>query len=152
MPSSLKTEHLHLNFWLENDKPVRADFVRDNSIIDVAVGEHCENTQLHLSSADVNKLRDTYQLKVLQGNGDAQRRIALNFKPTVVFYFAGDKPPAEYTSGENHVYSGMGISDYGFQGGIVITNTELIVKQAQINGVFYDLNKPGVQYYMIAVR
>ncbi|MBQ2347385.1 MAG: hypothetical protein II388_03300, partial [Clostridia bacterium] len=74
------------------------------------------------------------------------------FKPTVVFYFAGDKPPAEYTSGENHVYSGMGISDYGFQGGIVITNTELIVKQAQINGVFYDLNKPGVQYYMIAVR
>ena len=33
MPSSLKTEHLHLNFWLENDLPVRADFVRDNSII-----------------------------------------------------------------------------------------------------------------------
>ncbi|MBQ5440427.1 MAG: hypothetical protein IIT49_06560 [Clostridia bacterium] len=152
MPSSLKTEHLHLNFWLENDKPVRADFVRDNSIIDNAVGEHRENTQLHLTSADVSRLRDTYQLKVLQGNGEAQRRITLNFKPTVVFYFAGEKPPMEYISGENHVYSGMGIGEYGFQGGVMITNTEFVVKQAEINGVFYDLNKQGVQYYMIAIR
>ncbi|MBQ2604994.1 MAG: hypothetical protein II589_08245 [Clostridia bacterium] len=152
MPSSLKTEHLHLNFWLENDLPVRADFVRDNSIIDVAVGEHRENTQLHLTESDVNKLRDTYYIKCTQGTGDAQRRISFPFKPTLVFYFAGEKPPVEYTSGENHVYSAMGITGNGFQGGLIIANTEVIVKQAEINGIYYDLNKSGVQYYMIAIR
>ena len=34
----------------------------------------------------------------------------------------------------------------------VTNENEAIVKQAEINGIYYDLNKSGVQYYMIAIR
>ena len=43
MASTNKTEYLSLNAWVESDRPQRADFNSDNSIIDSALGAHLEN-------------------------------------------------------------------------------------------------------------
>ena len=104
MPSSFKTEKLQLNFWANIDRPVRSDFNRDNAIIDSAVGEHVENDLVHLTENDRSKLRDTYAIRVLQGTDEDVREITLSFAPSVVIYYAADKPPAHYTDGVNKVY------------------------------------------------
>ena len=78
MPSSFKTDKLQLNFWANIDRPVRSDFNRDNAIIDSAVGDHIENTLVHLTDDDRSKLRDTYQIRVLQGTDEDVRELTLS--------------------------------------------------------------------------
>ena len=102
MPSSFKTDKLQLNFWANIDRPVRSDFNRDNAIIDSAVGDHIENTLVHLTDDDRSKLRDTYQIRVLQGTDEDVRELTLSFSPSVVIYYAVGKPPVQYSDDVLH--------------------------------------------------
>ena len=52
MPTNNKTPKLKLNSWLGTDKPMRSDFVEDNTLLDTLLGGHLEDSSLHLSESD----------------------------------------------------------------------------------------------------
>lgn len=57
MASSEKSGNLGLNLWLASDRPVRADFVEDNRIIDEEVGGHLANGAIHVTQNEKIKSR-----------------------------------------------------------------------------------------------
>ena len=50
MASSNYTPNLHLSAWNASDRPKRADFVSDNTIIDTQLGGHIANSGIHVSA------------------------------------------------------------------------------------------------------
>ncbi len=152
MPSSFKTDKLQLNFWANIDRPVRSDFNRDNAIIDSAVGDHIENTLVHLTDDDRSKLRDTYQIRVLQGTDEDVRELTLSFSPSVVIYYAVGKPPVQYSDDVNKVYFAVSAKETGGSGGIELSGSRVIIRQTTTGQLRYDLNNSSCQYVLIAVR
>ena len=64
MASSEKSGNLGLNLWLASDRPVRADFVEDNRIIDEEVGGHLANGAIHVTQNEKNKITAPYAVKM----------------------------------------------------------------------------------------
>ena len=152
MPSSFKTEKLGLNFWANIDRPVRSDFNLDNAAIDSAVGDHIENNLLHLNENDRSRLRDTYSITQLQGTDTASRQITLDFAPSLVVYYAVDKPPSLYTDGVNKIYFAVTAKESGGSGGISLSCSTVTISQTTSGDLRYDLNNSARQYVLIAVR
>ena len=152
MPSSFKTEKLELNFWANIDRPVRSDFNRDNTILDSTVGGHIEDNTLHLTENDRNKLRDTYAIRVLQGTDESTREITLGFSPSIVIYYATNKPPAFYADGVNKVYFAVSAQETFGSAGIEIVNERVIITHTTTGDIRYDLNSSSCQYVLIAIR
>ncbi len=152
MPSGLKTERLGLNLWASTDRPVRADFNHDNAALESTVGDHIEDNSMHLTRSDCDKLRDTYIIRVLQGTDAAEREVTLDFAPSVVLYYAVEKPPACYMGGVNKIYSAVCAKETGGSGGIELAGSTVIITHTTTGDIQYDLNNSSRQYVLIAVR
>lgn len=95
MSSSNKSEFLGLNIWDGTDIPKRADFNYDNSVVDSAMKNHCENTELHISTEEREAWNAPYYMNVYFGNGNANRVIETDcpFTPSFGFVFANLTAP-----------------------------------------------------------
>ena len=152
MSSTNKTPHYLLNQWVETDKPTRADFVLDNSIIDTYMYSHFSNQERHLTADEKARVGTPYQIRLLQGTGASSRNISFNFEPQFVIYFAVEKPMSEFSSSTLIVNSCVAVGNYGGCTGCSLSGDTLTVLQGTVNGVECRLNNSGYQYLAVAFR
>ena len=154
MASSSKTANLGLNNWAASDRPKRSDFVNDNSIIDSRLGGHINNSDIHLSAADREKLDLSTQLYQYQGSGTASRSVTLPFEPSLAIVFKKGDAPVSYTSGYVLVNSAFAAQSGNVTGGVTLDGKELTITQntAASGGVLYNLNKQYSQYLVFLIH
>lgn len=153
MASSNYTPNLHLNAWDASDRPKRADFVSDNTIIDTQLGGHIANTGVHLSAAEKALLDEPYITMMYAGNGESQRTIALDFHPKFVFIYKRGVPFVTYSNGVNVVNAASGSYGQGASAGISFTGTGVVVSESEASGgVRVSLNENLAQYTLIAFK
>lgn len=154
MASSSFTPNLHLNAWADSDRPKRADFVSDNSIIDTQLGGHLSNSGIHVTAAEKEKLAEPYFQTAYSGSGESSRTITMDFQPKMVFVYKRGVPFVVYSGGVNLVNSGCACYGLGSSVGISITSSGVNVSQSAeaSNGIKCCLNESGCQYTMIAFK
>ncbi len=153
MATSNYTPNLHLSAWEASDRPKRADFVSDNTIIDTQLGGHITNGNIHMSAADKAKLDEPFVCVLYAGNGEAQRIIALDFQAKFVFVYKRGVPFVTYSNGVNVVNAASGSYGHGSSGGISVLSTGVSVSEtAASNGVRISLNENLTQYTLIAFK
>lgn len=156
MPTNHKTPKLQLNSWLGTDKPMRSDFVEDNTLLDTLLGGHLEDSQLHLSQQDRTALSSPFVVELLGGTGDATRNHVLPFAPRFAMVFLRNAPFSHYDADSgctvcNAAAVGSGVNS----GGAALSGTTLTLTQTQStpdDRVFYNLNANGGQYACVAFR
>lgn len=153
MASSSFTPNLHLSAWEASDRPKRADFVSDNTIIDTQLGGHIANNNIHLTAEEKAKVDEPYVCMMYAGNGESQRLITLDFHPKFVFIYRRGVPFVTYSNGVNVVSSACGSYGQGTSVGISITSTGVqVTESAASNGIRVNLNENLVQYTLIAFK
>lgn len=156
MPSTNKTKHLNLNKWEAEDRPKRNDFVSDNTILDTVVGEHINNSSLHVTASEKQKLAQMYTCVAYAGTGAATETIVLDFVPSIVFVYKKFSPPVSYNSGGYMVVNSAacGTAALGGSPGVAISGKNVVVSQSTSasNGMFLNLNQEYGQYVVIALR
>lgn len=152
MSSTDKTENIGLNKWVSTDMPKMNDFNSDNAIIDTVVGEHINNSEIHLSEEDRNLLGGGISTMVIVGDGSSSRTITLETAPKMVQIFLKDNPMAAW----DPVYGCMVINGAfviqkgSSTGGATLTDKSLVVTNTNlINGIKYNLNKSYGQYIIV---
>lgn len=158
MPTESKTPNLNLNSWTGTDKPKRADFVEDNTIIDNVLGSHIANTLIHMSAAEKELLNSTFTVGTLAGDGNSSCTHTLNFSPKFIVVFISGEVPIRYNSSENYYVYNFAIATqntYGSTAGASLNGAQLTLQQTQgtpTNGIFLNLNKYFEQYVYIAFK
>lgn len=156
MPTENKTTNLQLNSWLGTDKPQRADFVSDNTILDSVIGAHLADLTLHLSTDDRALLTNPFTVGVVAGDGNSSKDHTFEFYPRIVFVFLRNSPFVEYdaTNGYTLCNSAIATSDGGCSCGADLFLDTLTLSQSTnaSNGRFFNLNKSGAQYVYIAFK
>ncbi len=154
MASSNYTANLHLSAWSESDRPKRADFVSDNSIIDRELGGHIANTAAHLTAAEKEKLGEPFVVQLYAGSGEASRAITLGFKPKLVIVYKRGVAPVLLSNGKTVVNSAIAAYGHGSTSGAIVTSTGVTVSEVAENadGIGVSLNASGSQYTLIAFR
>ena len=152
MNSSNKTTNLNLNKWTETDRPVRADFVADNNLIDNILGGHAINTSIHLTADEKARVSSPFQLKIVQGTDESSRSITFGFSPYLVICFAVSSAPTEVSSGTVIMNWGIAAKNYGASGGCSLSESTFTVSQGTQNGVRYNLNNSEYQYIIVAFK
>lgn len=156
MASSRKTPKLNLNSWTAQDKPKRVDFVEDNTIIDEKLGDHLEDTNVHLSTEDREKLNSIIYTLSYSGTGTSTRNITFPFVPSLVIVYKRFDSFTKYDSTLSCTkINGAFFSkneptdDCGTLSGTVLT-----VKQSSAveDGIFNNLNEQYGQYVAVAFR
>lgn len=154
MATSNYTPNLHLSAWTDSDRPKRADFVSDNSIIDTQLGGHIADSGIHMTAAEKEKLAEPYVLTLYSGTGESQQAINLGFRPKLVFVYKRGVPFVNYSSSVNVVNAACTAYGFGTSGGISITSNGVSVSEQATaeNGVRISLNADGGQYTLIAFK
>ncbi|MBQ2944273.1 MAG: hypothetical protein IJD93_06265 [Ruminococcus sp.] len=156
MPSANKTERLGLNLWQGSDRPQRNDFNSDNFIVEEVVGDHIENTEIHLSEAEKTRVRMPMVTVSFVGNGEARRTVALPSVVTTVIVFCDSMPCAVYDSTTlcTRNYAGFSMYGAGFSAGINFNSMSVTVSQDEEpeNGFMNCLNESGKTYRVIGFR
>ena len=156
MASKNKTQKLNLNLWESTDRPQRGDFNSDNSIIDEALGEHLENTELHLTEKEKSRVKNPVQIFGYQGNSDAEKTITLESIPTGVVVYCDSMPLSCYdtAAGCTKVYSAVAFYGAGSTSGAELTGNVLKLSQdlTPRDGVINCLNDSGRQYKVIVIK
>ena len=155
MATSNYTPNLHLSAWADSDRPKRADFVSDNTIIDTQLGGHLADSTIHVTAAEKAKLSEAFTCSLYAGSGESQRTISLAFQPKMVFIFKRGVPFVTYSNGVNTVHAAAGCYGHGASVGISITSSGVLVSesaQADANGIKVSLNENGSQYTIIAFK
>lgn len=153
MATSNYTPNLHLSAWEASDRPKRADFVSDNTIIDTQLGGHIANGNIHLSADEKAKLDEPYICMMYAGNGETQRTIPLDFHPKFVFIYKRGVPFVTYSNGVNVVNAATGSYGQGSSVGISVTSTGVLVgESAASDGIRVSLNENLSQYTLIAFK
>ena len=154
MSSSSFTTNLGLCNWAHTDRPKRADFISDNSIIDSVLGGHVNNSALHMSAEEKAKALTPFEYIVYSGNGEASRTISIGFSPTFVIVYKRGAPASEYVSGVNIVNSACGVYAHGYTSGLSLSSAGAVVTQESTasNGRRICLNEEGCQYTLIAFK
>lgn len=153
MPTNSKTPKLGLNSWVGTDKPLRQDFVDDNTLIDSLLGGHLEDTDVHLTEGERARLEAPFTFTLLGGTGEASCEHALAFAPSLVLVYQNDEPLAAWEDG--HAVCNAAIAGQEFSSGGALLNANsltLYQSQAAGEGVFYNLNLEGGQYTCVAFR
>ncbi|MBQ3417420.1 MAG: hypothetical protein IJH32_06270 [Ruminococcus sp.] len=153
MASTNHTPNLGLCQWAASDKPKRADFVSDNSIIDTALGGHIANAALHLTASEKAKLNESFVVRAYAGTGESSRAITVDFQPTLALVYKKNAPPVSYSSG--NILVNFAVAAYGFGGssGLSVTSTGITVSQASVTGgVGVDLNVNEEQYVAVIFK
>lgn len=154
MAASNYTTNLRLCAWRATDRPKRADFVADNTILDTAVGGHINNQNLHFTVDEKAKLSEPFVCAVYAGSGEAQRTISLEFEPKFAIVFKRGVPPVVYESGVNVVNSGYACYGNGSSAGISVSSSGVTVTEESTatNGVRLSLNESGSQYTIVVFK
>ena len=153
MATSNYTPNLHLSAWSASDRPKRADFVSDNTIIDTQLGEHLANSNLHLTVEEKARLSEPYITMMYAGTGESQRTIALDFRPRFVVVYKRNVPFVAYSNGVNVVNAATASYSHGSTVGISLTSSGVSVTESEAsNGVKVNLNESNAQYTLIAFK
>lgn len=153
MATSNYTPNLHLNAWEASDRPKRADFVSDNTIIDTQLGGHLANSAIHVSAAEKEKLNEPFITMMYSGTGESQRTIPLDFHPKIVFIYRRNVPFVSYSNGVNVVNAACGVYGQGTSAGISITSSGVQINEAEASsGIKMNLNENYAQYTLIAFK
>jgi len=157
MPTQNKTTNFQLNSWLATDKPKREDFVNDNTIIDTILGNHINDTNIHLSGNIMDTINSKFVCGTIVGNGEASKVTTLSFTPQLFIIFLVNQPPVKYDANNGYyLYNfAVGNDTYGCSKGIVINGSNVTMKQTQStpsDGVFLNLNKNYGQYIYFAIK
>lgn len=154
MASSEKTANLGLNLWKPEDKPIRADFVADNKIIDQMISTHTKNSTVHVTLSEKAKLNEPYVVKLFAGTGNASFTYTFDFSPKFVVVYKKNAPMYMYSGGANVINGALVTPVYGAtQGAQLSANTLTLTQQsASVNGVRCNLNEENGQYVIVAYR
>ena len=153
MASSNYTENLHLSAWTDSDRPKRADFVSDNTIIDTQLGGHIANSAIHLTAEEKQKLDTPYAFKLYSGSGESSRSVQLDFAPRFVVVFKRNAPSVAYENSVTVINSGYASYGNGATTGVSLSSGSVTVTEtAAVNGVRVSLNESGSQYTIVAFR
>ena len=153
MASSNYTSNLHLCAWSAGDRPKRADFVSDNTIIDTQLGGHLANGNIHVTASEKQLLSEPFALKTYSGSGESSRTVVLDFAPRLVIIYKRSAPPVAFDNGVNVVNCGVTGSGASGSGGISVSGTNVTVSEtAAVSGTRLSLNESGSQYTLIAFR
>ena len=157
MPSTNKTPKLGLNNWVGTDKPKRADFVADNTILDGVIAGHMEDTVLHLTDADRVMLSSGIVTDMFAGDGAEQTYIGFPFNPRAVIVFMQNRPPVEHDELGGYMIVNFGIATLvSKSAGIMLDRNKVYLSQSQsapsAGGMFLNLNKNFGQYAYLAFR
>ncbi|MBQ8000822.1 MAG: hypothetical protein IJ298_06320 [Ruminococcus sp.] len=156
MPSANKTERLGLNLWEGTDRPQRNDFNSDNAIIEQVLGDHMEDTDIHLTSDEKTRVKRPMVTVSYLGDGEAERVVTLPAVVTSVIIFCDSTPCAVMDSATDCVRNYMGFSMYGAgsSAGVDFTLSSLTVTQdaEATNGAMTCLNEDSKTYRVIGFR
>lgn len=154
MASSEKSENLGLNLWVASDRPVRADFVEDNRIIDEELGGHLANGTIHVTQSEKNKITAPYAVKMYAGTGAPSFTYTLDFAPGFVVVYKKNAPLSLSTSGDTIINGGFATQTYGGSKGVSLSANQVTMTQqdAASLGVQCNLNESGGQYIIVAYK
>lgn len=155
MPTNNKTPKLKLNSWLGTDKPMRSDFVKDNTLLDTLLGGHLEDSSLHLSESDRLCLASPFTADIFAGNGKASGTHVMPFAPRLVFVFLRNAPFCRYDTEKACTVTNAAVVWQGVtSGGAGLNGKTLTLTQSQApsDNIFYNLNASGGQYGYVAFR
>ncbi|MCQ4021537.1 MULTISPECIES: hypothetical protein [unclassified Ruminococcus] len=154
MASTNKTEHLGLNQWIGSDHPTRTDFVQDNSIIDNAVGTHCADANIHLTSAEKARVSNPVTIKQYSGTGATSITVNFAFEPKLVLVQKKNSPPVSYSSSGVVINSGFVTPGYGGTQGLSLMSGVLTLSYAtaMTNGARANFNEENAAYIIAAFR
>ena len=109
MPSTNKTPFLGLNKWQASDKPKMSDFNGDNQLIDQALQQHTQDTQLHLTAEEKDMLSRNMSVGFYTGDNQPERAFSLGFTPRFIIVFADSYPVSFWDGGtkDNNSYCAM---------------------------------------------
>lgn len=156
MPTNNKTS-LGLNSWVGTDKPMRSDFVEDNSTLNTLLTTHFNDTTQHLSTADRTMLTDGFILGNYTGNGASTQVITLPFEPRMVIIFMEQAAMIRYTpNGSYNENNFVIVTKMGGSVGAFLSADKLTVCETQIapsgGGVLSNFNSDSDEYVYIAFR
>jgi hypothetical protein len=154
MASSQFTPNLHLSAWADTDRPKRADFVSDNTIIDTQLGGHLANGGIHVTAAEKAKLTEPFTVSLYSGSGESSRVISLGFQPKLVMIYKRGVPPVSHSGSTTVVNSAIGCYGHGASVGVSLTSAGVSVTEQSTasDGVRISLNESGSQYTLIAFK
>lgn len=152
MASSSTTPHYMLNSWSGTDKPTRADFVRDNLLIDTVIWQHESDINMHMTRDEKHRVQAPFDVKMIQGTDTASRTIEFNFSPKLVIYFAVGEPPVKVENGTTVVNCCVAAAGYGESASCALGTSSLIVEHGTSGSVNYNLNNSDCQYVAFAMR
>lgn len=156
MPSENKTERLGLNLWEGSDRPQRNDFNSDNAIIEQVVGDHTENTEVHLSAEEKARVQRPLVTVPYLGDGSAQQVVTLPAEVTAVIIYCDSMPCAVYDAqaGCTKNYFGASMFGGGSSTGVSFIRTTVTVTQdtEAKNGFMNCLNESSKSYRVIGFR
>ncbi|MBR5272470.1 MAG: hypothetical protein IKU25_03635 [Clostridia bacterium] len=157
MSSNQKTPRLKLNVWDGSDKPKRADFNYDNETLDTTLGEHLDNTEIHITSQERAKWDAPFVIGTYQGNGANTRVINLDFTPSFLIVYANLIPWSVFNKDSNKVFSYGGFSTVWYSSpGIYLGENSFTVTDTPSNAVYSNfypcMNTSGYRYQYIAFK
>ena len=157
MSSNNKTQNLRLNLWDGSDKPKRADFNYDNTILENIISSHLNDTTVHFASGEKDSIANPFVISTYIGNGANARLVSLSFQPRFLFIFANNMPLSVYDSTDDKmlVYAGAVAGSY-HSPGITITEEGLNVvytpNNPSIRNYYPMFNENAVKYTYIALK
>lgn len=159
MSSTNKTAKLGLNKWLGTDVPKREDFVKDNELIDNAVGTHLADNIRHVTSNDKTKWNQPYYITVFNGDGNATRTVQTDcpFNPTWGIIFANALPPSaiDIANEGNYNYFSIFTKSGNIAGASIVDGNKIKVVQSSnpvLGHEYRSFNQLGTTYIMILFR
>ncbi len=158
MSSTNKTSNLELNNWLGTDVPERADFNRDNSIIDNAINTHTSDGNIHISASERNKWNNTHYIGTYSGNGSTSRTVTVNspFTPSIVIVYPINVPVVINDFSNSACYQYFGIATArGSTSGLKLEGNVLTVTQSPTpvyGNEYRSFNDSLKNYVYIAIR
>lgn len=146
MPSTNKTTNLSLNQWVESDRPMRNDFNSDNAKLDLAIGTHVNNGDIHVTAEEKEFLKDSHIVYMYTGNGESSKTVTLTEKFRYICVFALGKP----LSDTGKAYSAVGYAGLGSSLGLSISASATGFTVSQNDTAC--LNESGVQYKVVMFK
>ena len=153
MASTNKTPNLGLSSWLDADRPKRMDFVSDNNIIDSVLGTHLNDSVLHLTQVEKDKVDEPFRIYTLYGNGESTTSLRYDFEPSLVIAFKINGPIFEYTNSKNKIESAIA-TKHGSSTGIMLSDNLVTFYQGAIpdTNLYNNMNEEQAQYVVIAFK
>ncbi len=158
MSSTNKTNNLGLNSFIGTDKPKREDFNLDNEIVDKALGEHLNDSTLHVSESERQKWENFCFFQTYYGDGASTKTISLNgdFDVSWGIVFAVDFPvnTNDFDNISSYNYFGM-FSSHGSMMGLKLSDNSLTVSQSSIalnDTAYKSFNELSTTYVIISFR